>query len=471
MRRTTCGFPMRGINVVYFIDATTGYVRSVAGEIGKTSGGGCAAQTDAFGDNCPGTQATFNPNSALGAIPDANGNLFVADSGDLLLRKVVSGRDFPTVAAGTSATQTIDIHFAAGDGPSATNPFTIVGSTDFTVGSPTCTSNPDTTQDCLVPVTFKPSTGANESAAINVSTLLNGVTPIGVQGSGIAAEVALDPGTVTSVATGLKLPLGAAVDSIGNTYVADTGNNRVVAYSTTGTPTVLAGTGTAGYTGDGSKATLATLSAPSAVSVTTGDLVYIADTGNNVVRVVNPATGLISTVAGGATTVCGDARDTQGDGCFGTLTKFSKPAGLAADIYGNVYVSDTGNNIVREISPTGYVSLVAGGASSLCTSTTLTIDSYGDNCPATQATLSGPTGLAVDSNMNIYIADTGDNEIRKILATSGLITSYAGHPALPETEETAVSPPSLRLARQRGSPSMPLAICTSSTPAIRRFAR
>ena len=143
-------------------------------------------------------------------------------------------------------------------------------------------------------------------------------------------------------------------------------------------------------------------------------------------RVINPVTGVISTVAGRANAVCGDARDAEGDGCPGTSTTFSQPAGLAADIYGNVYVSDTGNNIVREISPIGYVSLVAGGASAVCSSTTLTIDSFGDNCPPTKAIFNGPTGLAIDSNMNIYIADTGNSEVRKIVASSGLVTSFAG---------------------------------------------
>ena len=417
-----------GYNVVYFVDATTGYLRIVAGEVSKTSGGGCAAQTDAFGDNCPATQATVNPNSALSVIPDGNGNLYIADSGDVLLRKVLSGRDFPAIAAGTSATQTIDVHFAAGDDPSALNPFSMTGNADFVIGTPACTVNADATQDCLVPVTFKPSTGARESAAISVSSQLNGISVIGVQGSGLAAEVALDPGAVSSAATGLKLPLGTAVDAIGNTYVADTGNNRVVVYSSSGASMVLAGTGVAGYTGDNGQGILATLSAPSAVAVTPGNLIYIADTGNNVVRVLNPITGVISTVAGGAKTICGTSRDAQGDGCVGTATKFSKPAGLAADVYGNVYVSDTGDNMIREISPIGYVSLVAGGASAVCTSTsaTLIVDSFGNNCPPTQAIFNGPTGLAIDSNMNIYIADTGNSEVRKIVAAGSLVVNLAG---------------------------------------------
>ncbi|SNT37847.1 NHL repeat-containing protein [Granulicella rosea] len=419
-------------NSIFFLDATTGYTHVVAGTYGVTTtsgGAGCTplyGTTDAYGDNCPGTVATLNPNGAMSVTVDADENVYISDSGHDLIRKLATGRDFPSVATGTSVTQMLDIHFAAGDGP-ADNPFTITGNTDFTVGTPSCTANADATRDCLVPVTFKPTTGARESGVLRVSSLLNGVASIGVQGSGIAAEVALDPGAVTSVAaTGLKLPQGAAVDATGNTYVADTGNNRVVAYSTTGAVTVFAGTGTASYTGDGGQAAAATLSSPSAVAVTPGNLVYIADTGNNVVRVVDPVTGIISTVAGGATTVCGDARDSEGDGCLGAFTKFSKPAGLAADIYGNVYVSDTGNNIVREISPIGYVSLVAGGASTICSSTTLTIDSFGDNCSPTQAAFNGPTGLAIDSNMNIYIADTGNNEVRKIVATSGLVTSFMG---------------------------------------------
>ncbi len=414
-------------NVISFIDASTGYIHVIAGAVGATTGAaGCAAKTDSFGDNCPGTSATLSANSALSVATDSNGNIYIGDSGDDLVRKVTTGRDFPAAAFGASVTQTIDIHFAAADGPAALNPFVASGNGDFKLGAPVCKVNADTTQDCLLPVTFTPTVPGQDIAGITVTSTLNGSSVIGVGGAGIAPTVALDPGTLTSLATGFKAPHGIAQDSAGNTYVADTGNNRVLRYTAGGVMTVAAGTGTSGYSGDGALATAATLNAPAAVAVTPGGILYIADTGNNVIRRVSPATGFIATVGGGATTVCGLARDAQGDGCPGTLAKFSKPAGLVADSDENVYVSDTGNNLIRELSPAGVVSLIGGGASAVCSSTTLKIDSFGDNCNPISAIFTGPTGLALDSSHNLYIADTGDNEIRKIVAATDLVTQFAG---------------------------------------------
>ena len=419
-----------GYNVIDFIDAATGYMHVIAGTYGKTSGGtGCTPATgtaDAYGNGCPATLATLYSNSTMSVAVDANENIYVTDSGDDQLRKVSTNRDFPATAVGSSLTQTLDIHFAPGDGPTASNPFTMTGNTDFVVGTPSCTTNADTTQDCLVSVTFKPTVAGHESAVLNVASNANGISAIGVEGTGNAAAVSFDPGMVSGLGSGLNAPLGAAADGSGNIYVADAGNNRVVKYSASGASTVIAGTGVSGYTGDGGLATAAKLASPSAVALTPGGLLYIADTGNNVIRVVNPVTGGISTIAGGASTVCVIARDAQGDGCIGSATTFSKPAGLVSDLYGNIYVSDTGNNLIREINPQGYVSLVGGGAKTVCSSTTLTVDSYGDNCPPLQATFNAPTGLAIDSNQNIYIADTGNSAVREIVATINLVVDVAG---------------------------------------------
>jgi sugar lactone lactonase YvrE len=416
-----------GNDVIEFLDAATGYAHVIAGTYGLITGGtGCTpayGNTDTYGDNCPATLATLSPNSAMSVTVDASENLYITDSGDYLVRKVSTNRDFPLVAAGSSVTQKLDIHFAPGDSPAASSPFTIGGNSDFSVGTPACTTNADTTQDCLVPVTFAPTKPGLETASLLAASTNNGTSAIGLDGEGSAAAVAFDPGTVTAFTGSLNTPLGAAVDGAGNTYVADTGNNRVVVFSPAGVETLVAGTGTAGYTGDNSTATLAKLSGPSAVAVTPGGMLYIADTGNNVIRLVNLQTGVITTVAGGGSSVCGIAIDTKGDGCIGTSTTFSKPAGLVADIFGNVYVADTGNNLIREINPQGYVSLIAGGASAACTGST---DSYGEGCNPLKAVFSGPTGLAIDSQNNIYIADTGDNEIRKIVASTNLMATVAG---------------------------------------------
>jgi len=419
-----------GNNVIDFIDAATGYAHVIAGTYGVTSGGtGCTpsyGSTDSYGDNCPGTAATLHSNSAMSVTVDANENIYITDSDDYLIRKVSTNQTFPTIAAGASATQTLDIHFAPGDGPAARNPYTIQGSADFVVGTPACTTNLDTTQDCLVPVTFHPTKVGLDIASLNVASVGNGGSTLGLEGEGSGAAVSFDPGTISVIGSGLNAPLGAAVDASGNVYVADTGNNRVVEFGIGGGTAVVAGTGTGGYSGDGHAATAARLSSPRAVAITPSGTLYIADAGNNVIRMVNPTTGIITTVAGGASSVCAIARDSAGDGCTGSATVFSAPAGLVADPLGNVYVSDTGHNLIREINPQGYVSLVAGGASTVCSSSTMSIDSFGDNCNPYQAIFNRPTGLAIDANQNIYIADTGNNEIRELVASSNLVVSVAG---------------------------------------------
>ncbi len=411
-----------GNNVIWFVDAATGYMRVVAGQIGVTSGGTlCSAHTDAFGDNCPATQATLNGNSAMGVAVDTLENIYISDSGDARLRKVVTDQVFAATPAGSTLTQTLEVHFTANDGPAA-NGFVLTGSSDFKIANSACTPNPDATQDCLLTVNFTPSVAGPDAATLTVNSSMNGSATFGLSGVGSAASVAFDPGTTASFATALKTPQGLAQDAAGNTYIADTGNNRVLKFAAAGTPTVVAGTGTSGYTGDNGAATSATLNAPKAVAVTRTGLIYIADSGNNVVRLVNPTSGSITTVAGAGTSVCSLSVDSLGDGCLGTSATFKAPAGLTADPDGNIYISDSGNNVIRELTVSGFVFSFAGGASAVCASG----DVFGNGCAANGAQFLNPTGLQMDSNRNLYIADTGDNEVREVLSSSGTVKVIAG---------------------------------------------
>ncbi len=141
------------------------------------------------------------------------------------------------------------------------------------------------------------------------------------------------------------------------------------------------------------------------------------------IRRIDPVTGSVSTI-GGAGSVCALANDALGDGCPATAATFSAPAGLVADPVGNVYIADTGNNVIRELSSNGYVSLVAGGASIACTTGS---DIYGNGCSSTQAIFKSPTALLIDPNHNLYVADTGNNEVRKITAaTASSVSVVAG---------------------------------------------
>ena len=409
-----------GNNAIVFMDGTTGYMRSIAGNYVTpvANGPGCPTQANTLGDNCYGPLSTLTPNAAMGVGVDSFGNVFISDSGNTRVREVFVNQNFPTVAFGSSASQILLVHFAAGDTPSSTTPFTVAGSTDFTISAPSCTTNPDTTTDCQVTVTFAPTQPGQDHASLIVTSTLGATSSFGLNGTGSAASVALDPGTTSIFGSGYSAPTGILQDAAGNIYIADTGNNRVVRYSG-GTPTIIAGTGSAGYSGDGGQASLATLSGPKAVAVSPHGS-FIADT-DNVIRRVDPNTGIITTFGGGATSLCTAAIDSYGDGCLAIAAKFSAPAGLASDAIGNIYVADTGNSLIRELTPSGYVFLIGGGATTVCGS-----DVMGNGCAATKAIFKSPTALQVDANRNIFIADTGNNEVREIVSATNTVIAIAG---------------------------------------------
>ena len=175
-------------------------------------------------------------------------------------------------------------------------------------------------------------------------------------GNNMVRMVGAEAGVIRSVTPPglLRAPRAVATDASGNIYIADTGNNvvREVAAKTSVTSTV-AGTGVAGYTGDAGAATAARLNAPAGIAVDANGNVYLADTGNNVVRKITAA-GLISTIAGTGTA------GNSGDGAAATLAQLDAPAQIAVDAAGNVYVACTGSHSVRLISAAGIISTVAG---------------------------------------------------------------------------------------------------------------
>jgi hypothetical protein len=217
-----------------------------------------------------------------------------------------------------------------------------------------------------------------------------------------------DNGAATSAY--LDSPSGVAVDASGNLYIADSHNQRVRIVSN-GQITTVAGNGTAGFVGDGSSATAAELSLPNAVAVDTSGNLYIADTNNHRIRKVS--SGTITTIAGSGEEFF------SGDGGSATAAALDSPTGVAVDTAGNLYIADRLNHRVRMVSPGGTISTIAGSGSA-----SFSGSFGGDGASATQAVLAKPSGVVTDAAGNIYIADSDNHRLRQV--SNGVIATVAG---------------------------------------------
>jgi sugar lactone lactonase YvrE len=215
-----------------------------------------------------------------------------------------------------------------------------------------------------------------------------------------------------ATAAELYYPSGVAFDSNGDLFIADTWNNRVREVNlSTGAITTVAGNGTGGFSGNGGQATAAELNSPEGVAVDSNGNLFIADTDNNRVREV-VSTGVISTAAGNGTA------GYSGDGGQATAAKLNSPEDVAVDSSGNLFIADTNNNRVRKVNVSTHVITTVAGKG--------TAGYSGDGGQATAAKLNSPEGVAVDSSGNLFIADTNNGRIRKV-TTSGVINTAAGN--------------------------------------------
>jgi streptogramin lyase len=325
------------------------------------AGTGVAGQGNSF--------ATFG--NSKGLAIDSGGNLYVADNNSL--RKVT-----PTGVVTTLAGNRLSVGLTNGTGTNAVFYYiegVAIDSTDTLYVA-------DWANCAVRKIT---STGV-------VTTLAGNGTPAFADGTGTNAR--------------FSSPVGIAVDSSGTVYLADTSNNRIRKITSTGVVTTIAGQTTAGSTN--ATGTNATFNNPRGVALDSTGTLYIADTNNNLIRKIDTS-GVVTTLAGsGSSTPFSD-----GTGAGAT---FNSPRGIVVDSGGNVYVGDTGNNRIRRITPSGVVTTLAGSGTG----------SFADGTGTNARFNSLLGGLVFDSSGNLYVADSGNNRIRRI-TSSGVVTTYAGN--------------------------------------------
>ncbi len=335
--------------------------------------------------------------------------------------------DFGSVNVGGAGTWAFSSSISSVTG---TVTLSVVSGSPFSLSSAGCTVASGTAA-CSAIVTFAPAypgllTGAiyaKNSAGSLLATYF-------MKGTGKAGQLAFTPGVMSTFAgTGtwgyldgavasahFRNPAGLAMDKAGNIYVADS-VNQVVRKVTASAVSTYAGNGASGYSGDGGAATSATLDNPTGLALDEANNLFIADQGNGLIRRVDAVSGVITTVAGGGSTVITAASSSVAARSAALLG----PASVAVDLAGDLFIADSFHQtILRVDAVSGYITLYAGSGTGGGT------DALGDGEAATSAILNNPTGLTLDAAGNLYVADTGDNMIRMINASTGIITSVAG---------------------------------------------
>ena len=372
------GLCIDSIGNLFIADFSNNRIRKIntSGIISTVAGNGTAGYS---GDGGVATAANLNGPTRL-AI-DAGGNLIISDYNNNRIRMVNTLGVITTIAGnGTSG--------FSGDGAAATAAM-LNGPSGLAING---TGN----------LIFADISN-NRVRKVNIAGIISTIAGKGViggySGDGVAATTAE-----------LFGPTSVAADSNGNKFIADFLNNRIRMISVSGIISTYAGNGTAGYSGDNGAATSAKLNGPRAVVADKNGNIYIADYYNNRVRMVN-ASGIITTIAG-----CGIAGN-SGDGGLATIAKLSEPRGIAVDGSGNLLIADAGNSCIRKVNTTGVITTVAG--------TNGVGGFFGDGYPATLAYLQYPTGVAVDNNGNMFIADSGNSCVYRVDVSDNIFT-FAG---------------------------------------------
>ena len=219
-------------------------------------------------------------------------------------------------------------------------------------------------------------------------------------------------GSIDTFAT-VDGPFGVYKDPTGNIYIGDNGDNHIRKIDPSGIITTFAGNGTQGYTGDGGLATKAEISSIQGIIGDAAGNIYFTDSYDQVVRKITPA-GIISTFAGNGT------NGLTGDDGAATAAELNSPTSIGIDAAGNIYIAGDHPNAVRKVTPAGIISTVAGSSNASTGNT-------GDGAPATSALFGDIEGLSVDAQGNLYIVDATYNRVRRVDATTSIITAFAGN--------------------------------------------
>lgn len=388
--------------VVRRVDPQTGTQVIVAGK----------GESGDTGDGGPATAARFK--SPVAAAPDGAGGLYVVDAAAHKVRHVDAGGTIATVAGTGTAGYTGDtgaataarLAFPRGVASDGAGGFYVADAGNHVVrrvdagGTITTTAGAGTAGNSG---NGGAATAAQLDAPVAVA-LSGGDLFVADQASATLRKV--HAGTITQVAAApdLLAPSGLTQTATG-VLVVDRDSSRVLDVTAAGAVTVVAGTGTAAFSGDGGAPLAATFAGPLGVAAV-GGTVYIADTGNGRVRSIG------ATVA----TVAGNGTGASGNGGLARAAQLASPRGLAADAAGSVYVADASAAQVRRISPAGVIASFAGTGSP---------GSSGDGGPATAALLTSPVAVAVDGAGRVFISDSAANKVRRV-DTSGLIATVAG---------------------------------------------
>ena len=291
--------------------------------------------------------------------------------------------------------------------------------TPLTIAAVTFTAPTGTSLDDPQGVVAANGTIDVSNTADNVVASIVGATTTTIAGSYEGTGETGDGGPATAAT--LDNPTSLALDKTGDLFIADTEDNVVREITTDGVIHRVAGNGTEGDRGgSGGPAVRAELDSPQGVAVNSKGDVFIADTYNNVVREVTPQ-GFISTYAGNGTA------GYRGDNGSARRAELSSPTGLALDALGNLYIADSGNNVIRRVSTSGVITTVAGDVAADQSSGGLGGFS-GDGGPATSARLNSPQGVALDQSGDLFIADTFNNAIREVTpgGTISTVVNTAG---------------------------------------------